>query len=254
MLHLIQRGTGTGVEPVVLLHGFGVDGRSWDDVSLILSAHRRVIIPDLPGAGPAHRAHSGLFCAASEILRVLDALEISRAHFVGHSFGAAIAVDIAFSDRPRVRSLSLVDPILLASGGPSPEQLRLAELAKGGDLRGALDAWYARPAFASVRKSPSLAARLRAMIDDYAGAHWTGKLTQVWSRHDHASALATLTFPTLVVRGSDVPDVSRGFSERYAQDVPGARLAVLDGVGHYSPMEAPGRLAELLMHHFRASN
>lgn len=96
----------------VLLHGFPDSSAVWDKVSPRLTAAGfRVIAPDLRGFGETdmgasvadYDIRSG---AAPDVLAILDALGISRAHLVGHDFGAPVAWLLAAQHKDRFISLA----------------------------------------------------------------------------------------------------------------------------------------------------
>lgn len=109
--HVYVEQAGEG-EPVVLLHGFCCSSYSWREVIPGLARHHRVIAPDLPGFGYTERpcqAEAYRFSGLSRtVLGVLDALEVESAHFVGHSYGGALALWMAERHPDRVRTLTLV--------------------------------------------------------------------------------------------------------------------------------------------------
>src|SRR5579872_3423017 len=95
---------GTGIEydvtgdgrPVVLLHGFPDSGRLWrNQVPVLVDAGFKVIVPDLRGYGrsdkPSDVDSYSIPFLAGDVVGVLDALSIERAHMVGHDWGAALA-------------------------------------------------------------------------------------------------------------------------------------------------------------------
>ena len=96
-------------EPVVLIHGGGLDHRMWDDQIEPLSETFRVIVFDVRGFGrssssePRHRKFE-------DLAALLDHLEIRRVRLVGLSLGGRIAIDFALSYPDRVRSLVLAGP------------------------------------------------------------------------------------------------------------------------------------------------
>src|SRR5690349_19270673 len=91
-LHVRDSGSGT---PVVLLHGWPDDGDLWrHQVPALTAAGYRVIAPDLRGFGASSKptdlaAYTGPALVA-DVVHLLDALDIRRAHLVGHDWGAAI--------------------------------------------------------------------------------------------------------------------------------------------------------------------
>lgn len=87
--------TGEG-RPVVLLHGFPDTGALWRHQVPALASHGfEVIVPDLRGYGdsdkPSDVAQYSIPYVAADILAVLDAVGVHRAHVVGHDWGAAVA-------------------------------------------------------------------------------------------------------------------------------------------------------------------
>ena len=87
--------TGEG-PPVVLLHGFPDSGRLWrNQVPALVEAGFSTIVPDLRGYGasdqPAEVEAYSIPYLAGDVVAILDALGVERAHVVGHDWGAALA-------------------------------------------------------------------------------------------------------------------------------------------------------------------
>jgi pyruvate dehydrogenase E2 component (dihydrolipoamide acetyltransferase) len=96
---------GEGGEPLVLLHGFGGDLDNWLFNAEPLSAHRAVYALDMPGHGGSVKEAGDLVAA---VRAFLDAREIDRAHFAGHSLGGLVAAELALAEPGRVLSLTLI--------------------------------------------------------------------------------------------------------------------------------------------------
>jgi pyruvate dehydrogenase E2 component (dihydrolipoamide acetyltransferase) len=110
-LRYFEIGAGPG-DPVVLIHGFGSDLNSWMFTQPALAEARRVVALDLPGhGGSIKEVGSGDPDSFAETVEAaLTALDISRAHFVGHSMGGAIAALVALHWPQRAGSLTLIAP------------------------------------------------------------------------------------------------------------------------------------------------
>lgn len=118
---------GVGVEvavqgegkPVVLLHGFPDSGRLWrHQVTALTGAGYRTVVPDQRGYGQSDKpmdvsAYSLPFLVA-DVIGMLDALSIERAHIVGHDWGAAVAWAVAIFAPDRVDHL-----VAMSVGHPS---------------------------------------------------------------------------------------------------------------------------------------
>lgn len=114
-LHAETRaGSGT---PIVLLHGFGSSSAAWLPIMEALQGCA-MIAYDLPGHGRSldYPNAGSPGTAAKAIVADLQEQGISRAHFVGHSMGGAIATLVALMKPSLVSSLTL-----LAPGGYGPE-------------------------------------------------------------------------------------------------------------------------------------
>ncbi len=104
--------------PLLLIHGFGGDLLSWQFNQDFWAQQRPVIAIDLPGHGGSSKQvpHGDVASLARMVAAAMDALEISRAHFAGHSLGGAIALQLALDEPARVASVTLV-----CSAGLGPE-------------------------------------------------------------------------------------------------------------------------------------
>ena len=85
--------TGEG-PPVVVLHGFPVTGRLWrHQVPALADAGFRVIVPDMRGYGRSDKPSAvdayAILALAGDVLAVMGAEGVERAHIVGHDWGAA---------------------------------------------------------------------------------------------------------------------------------------------------------------------
>lgn len=120
-----REGLRAPVPTVLLLHGTGAATHSWRSLAPLLTEHAEVIAMDLPGHGftatpePAQRASlfglPGMAAAVATLLRVLDR---KPALFVGHSAGAAIALQMVFDTPLRPRAVVGLNAALLPMGGP----------------------------------------------------------------------------------------------------------------------------------------
>jgi pimeloyl-ACP methyl ester carboxylesterase len=111
--YLIQyRIIGEGGEPVVLVHGLSGSTLWWRRNIRSLAQHHKLYLVDLPGFG-ARKRERGRFVlkqAADWLLTWLQAIGVKQAHFIGHSMGGYICMEIAAHHPEVVKRLVLVDP------------------------------------------------------------------------------------------------------------------------------------------------
>lgn len=103
---------GEGGTPIVFLHGFGGDLDNWLFLQTDLAAGHDTIAFDLPGHGNSGKSvgDGSARTLASVIQRALDALDVKRMHLVAHSFGAAVAAQLAALAPDRIASFTAIAP------------------------------------------------------------------------------------------------------------------------------------------------
>lgn len=237
--------------PVVLLHGFPLDGRVWRDVGQELvgsagGARARVLIPDLRGfgssPGPAHRSIDD---HARDVVAVLDAARIGRAVVVGLSMGGYVALALADEFPDRLAGLGLVDT---RAGADSPEARskrdEMIALAREKGADGVADAMLPRllPAQAPEKVRAELVQILRACpVETIVSSQMAMR-----DRPDRTGVLGGVSVPVSVIFGElDVitpPEDGR----QIAGACRDAEFVEIKGAGHMACMEKPDEVAAAL--------
>ena len=244
-----QAGTG---HPLLLVHAGIVDRRMWDPVWDAMTAGYRVIRPDLRGFGETP-ASTEPFTNWRDLAALLRALDAAPAHVIGVSSGGSASLDLALAEPGLVDRLVLVAPGLAA--WPWSSQLEADwEAEESAWLRRDLDdvawrnvrTWVDRP----LREGEAAPELRQAVFDMYRHAL---ELQAVEGAVDaspleprSSGRLGEVSQPTLVLVGDlDQPDMM-AIGEHLAASIPGARLAVMHGVAHLPPMEAPDAFVDLV--------
>ena len=235
---------------VLFLHGLGATRTSWDAQLAALADTHRCVAWDLPGYGASPPlANLTLEAAADSAAALIDDLGGS-AHVVGLSMGGMIALHLALRHPECVRSLAIVDSSpAFGMDGTDPEEWRAARLAP-------LDAGAQVPDFAE----PVLRGIMGPNVSDEAVAAAVASMLRVpldglrqtiaaLPGHDVRARLGEITAPTLVVVGELDEETPPAYSEAIAAGIPGARLEVIAGAGHYTSFEAPDAFNALLRDH-----
>lgn len=260
-VHIEERGQG---EPVFLIHGFGGSTFSWREVLPKLAEKHRVIALDLNGFGFTERPRRLIHYARSGqirlILRVMNALGVESAHFIGHSYGGGVITAMAALHPQRVRSLVLVD-----STAPNWALARQNNLAEISPLTWLFVRSYAlRPA--NVRKALERSWYDDSLVtDQIVDAYYTrlriagaarayrGLLTPTKSPDEEKLVvLQEIQQPVLLVWGADDTLIPVSAAEVAADVLPNGRLEVLEDCGH-SPMEERPEAFLDSVHHFLGS-
>ncbi len=253
-VHFKTNGSG---EPVfLLLHGFGANLTTWNQVWEPLSAYGRVIAFDRPAFGLTERPldweGQNPYSPAAQLELInglLDFLEEDRVILVGNSAGGTVSVNYALAYPERVEALILVDPAIYSGGGAPPfikPLLALPQFKRLGPL-------VARSFFGSDSGTDALALAWNdvskvtpEMIEGYTRPtrieNWDKALwefTLASEDPDLVPRLGELTMPTLVVTGDNDRIVPTEQSVRLAGELPNARLVIIPNSGHVPHEETP---------------
>lgn len=237
-LHWEAAGAG---EPVVLVHGFSLDLRMWDDQFEPLAQRFRVVRYDVRGFGKSS-VPDGPYSHVDDLAALLDAHGFGQAAVVGLSMGGRIALDFALAHPQRVSKLVLLDAGV--SGQQSSPEFRtlmdgLRANARAGHVNSTKEQHVRSPLFASAAAIPAVRGRLRGIVHDWSGWQWLHTDPQTYAGPPAWDRLAELQPATLVVVGElDLPDFQAA-AQHVAANAPHARLLQVPGVGHMCNMEAP---------------
>lgn len=233
--------------PVLFVHGWMASGAGWDALRAHeswrahASAHVREIVPDLRGSGASDKPASGytLDRYGKDLVTVLDALGVDRVVVVGHSMGGQLTQWLCARHPQRVRAALALCPVPASGLTLPPEAVPLFSTAGGDEKK--LDM-----ILGLATKDASPAARA-ALLDDAKGcATACVNEAQVSFRAGFADDLAAVRTRFLVVASED-PFLPVPFlQERIVARIPGARMAVIAGAGHYPQSERPSEMVAVL--------
>ncbi|HQR03105.1 MAG: alpha/beta fold hydrolase [Proteobacteria bacterium] len=246
-LHHLSTGEG---EAVVLIHGFGLDLRVWDDLVPWLAARHRVIRYDLRGFGRSPLPGAD-YAHADDLAILLDHLGIARAHVLGISMGGWIATHFALTHPQRLNRLVLVSPALIGWEWLPDWKARWSEVkrvAREQGIEAARQQWLAHPLFASLQMQPAARARLAALVADYSGWHWLNAHLdpQQPIAPPDIERLDQIRAPTLVLRGERDLEDFQCCADILTDNIPGARSEVIVGAGHLLDLEQPERFGRIV--------
>jgi pimeloyl-ACP methyl ester carboxylesterase len=265
-LYYEVHGSGSG-EPAVLLMGLGSDLHGWERQVPELARTRRVLVMDNRGVGRSAKPDGPYSTAelGDDVVGVMDAAGIPRAHMVGLSLGGMIAQQVALRHARRVRSLALLatyarlDRRTPAGAGTASGGLGLAGLLGAGsslDMRAAF-VFLAPLVFSAeflMREKDFLRAQWeRSRSYGLSPEGFLGQLAAAMS-HDVLGELATLGAPTLIVTGTADRLIEPRHSQILCHAVPGSRLVEIEGGTHAINLERAEELNAILSSWLRAAD
>ena len=244
-----------GDVPVVLVHAGIADRRMWDPLWPGLTDRRDALRVDLRGFGDSDTPPDGPLDPVADLLAVLGAEGVDRAHLVGASFGAGVVVEAALARPGLAASLVLAPPggSLLAELTPSLKAFFEAEAAAldADDLDAAvaanLDTWVVGPtrsrADVAADVLDAVAVMQRRAFE--VTLPW-GDLEEVEADPPALDRLGELDVPLLVLLGRHDLDTSHDAAQRVAAGAPAVRRVDWSDVAHLPSLEKPVEFAALL--------
>ena len=208
-----------------------LDGVVVNTTAVITAALMEEPIPEVPYT---------LTHMAADAMGVLDGLGIAKAHVMGASMGGMIAQTVAIEHPHRVLSLTSVmsQPGEPEVGQPTPEAMESFFTAPPTSREEYLDSSASWLVWHSKKYRDAQRTRAQAAVDFDRSFYPEGgprQLAAIYASGRRSEGLAKLTMPTLVLHGLDDTLIAPDGGERTAQIIPGAKLVMLEDMGHDLP-------------------
>jgi pimeloyl-ACP methyl ester carboxylesterase len=255
------RDAGRG-EVLLLIHGMAGSSSTWRAVLPTLSENYRVIAPDLPGHGESGkpRGDYSLGAFAAWLRDLLNELGIERVTVIGQSLGGGVAMQFAYQHPEYCDRL-----VLIGSGGLGPDVnwLLRALSAPGAEIllpiaapQPVLNAgnkvrsWFARVGIESAQADEMWSAYSSLADRDTRHAFLRTLRAVVDYRGQAVSALERLyltsDLPTQLIWGDHDKIIPVAHAYAAHDAIPGSRLAVLPGLGHFPHVEDPTAVTDII--------
>ena len=251
---------------VIALHCSLGSGRQWTKLTAELGSSCRVVAPDISGYGSGPAPANPPLTLADEVEHLGAAIESTEGplHLVGHSYGGAIAFKIATTSRfaGRVRSLTLIEPVLPTLLRENPADRRLYDLFAQLAHKVFADLWDGMcletvDRFTSYWNGSGPAeqlsneARLRMMDCIEKVAY---DFAAVLAEQNVSSAAAAIGVPTLLLSGGLSPYMTQRIASRLASLIEGAEARHFPAAGHMLPLTHANLLNPLISAHISRAN
>jgi sigma-B regulation protein RsbQ len=252
--NVVERGQ-PGGQPLLFAHGFGCDQNMWRYVWPRFGQDYRVVLFDHVGAGGSDLSsydperYSSLRGYAEDVLEICRELDLSEVILVGHSVSAMIGVLAAAAEPERFARLVLV--------GPSPRYTDDGDYVGGfsrDDIESLLDSmdsnylgWSSQmaPVIMGNEDRPELGEELTNSFcrTDPEIARSFARVTFL---SDNRADLGKVDIPALVLQCSDDVIAPEAVGRYVTEQMPAARLVMLDAVGHCPNLSAPEQTADAI--------
>jgi len=252
-LHYLREGSG---EPLLLIQGLSGNHLHWGEPFLsLITVQLETIAYDHRGIGHSGPAGAGYSIAdlADDAAALLQHLELDSVHVMGISMGGMVAQELALRAPDRVRTLTLGCTYAGGAGSETTDPAivqHLTGLFMAGRVGEAMREGFRYNVSPEFGNDPdNLEAFKRIAGELPASLEVLMAQLQAVGGHDTSQRLDGISAPTLVVHGSVDRILPVANAHAIAERIPGARLEILEGVGHLFWWERPQRSAELLLAH-----
>lgn len=253
--HVQRMGTGT---PLLLLHGTGASVHSWRGLMPLLAQSHDVIAIDLPRHAftTGHDAYAmSLPAMAREIAKLMGTLAVEPAAIIGHSAGAAIALQLALDHgftgpivglnsalRPFPGPFAQIFPAVAKALFINPLVPRI--FSGTVDLTGGAGRFLWRSTHSRIDAEGLACYRTLLKHPGHAG----GALAMManWDLPGLRTRMGEVTNPVLLVHSDKDPAIPLSWTQEARGWLPQARLEVQSGLGHLAHEEAPEKAATLI--------
>lgn len=258
-----EAGDGEGKPTLLLIHGMAGSSTTWRELIPRLEPHFHVLAPDLPGHGQSSLEFDdySLGAMASALRDLLVAKGVTRCTVVGQSLGGGVAMQFVYQYPEFCERI-----VLIGSGGLGREVnwiLRLLAVPGAELLLSAAAApWFVNAGNAVRRFLGDKGIRAEAMAESWAAYESLGRpghrraffktlRSVVDNRGQAVSATNRLhlagRLPFQLIWGDRDPIIPVSHGHATHEAIPGSRLAVVEGSGHYPHVEDPAAVERIIL-------
>lgn len=237
-------------EPLLLIPGLGASAQLWRPIIAQHVQDFTVICPDNRGIGEskAKRPLRNISHICSDLVELLDYLDIDRAHVLGVSLGGIIAQRFAVDHPSRIDHLTLVScthqfgPYLrqvAAILGQTLTHFSLSSFARMTQLLGASPEYLDR--------HPDHIEQQAALVRASGVSRWSIiRQLKALGVNEQVSDDFCITAPTLVIAGEYDSIIPHCYARQMADAIPGSRFVLVKGAGHNPLVESPEQILPLI--------
>jgi pimeloyl-ACP methyl ester carboxylesterase len=241
--------------PVVLIHGTPSWSYLWRNVASDLARQHTVHVCDLLGYGSSdkrERQDVSITAQTKILAELLDLWGLEQPCVAGHDFGGTIALRLLLLEGRRFRRLALCDPVAIAPWITPFSRHVQAHLevfqTMPEHIHRQLIAAHIRSAITREMTDEQLEPYLRPWLGTVGQAAYYRQVAQFDERYTREiePRYDQIQTPTLVLWGAEDGWLDPQMGQRLAQAIPGARLSLIPGAGHFLPEDQPEAVAAQL--------
>jgi pimeloyl-ACP methyl ester carboxylesterase len=247
--------------PVVMVHGTPTRSYLWREVVPVLRGGRRVYLYDLPGYGESEKAEGqevSIAAQARGLGELIEAWGLEEPAIAGHDIGGGIVLRAHLLEGVAFERIAVLDPVVLSPWLTEPR-------SSTWHVQEHAEAYERMPdhlfeAFFAAYLGETNSDRGEEAFEAYL-APWRGEegrrafvrqalQIEEWHTAEMGSRLGSVEAPVLVVWGEEDGWLDPSQAPRLREEVPGSRLELIPGAGHFVQEDAPEEVAGILSRFF----
>ncbi|RBW48993.1 alpha/beta fold hydrolase [Marinobacter sp. F3R11] len=240
-------------DTIVLVHGFGANKDNWTRIARELSDDFNIYAIDLPGHGESSKPLNlgyHLEDQVSHLARIIEALGINEMHMMGNSMGGGITALYAATFPEQIKTAVLFDP-----AGILDYQNEMVDMVLAGDnpLIPSKPGDFERLMDFALEKKPFIPWPVSEVMEEQALANREvnevifAAISDTGFEPEFRNVIKSIEDPVLIVWGKEDRILNYRNGEVFLESIPGARLEILEGIGHVPMIEAPQESARLFL-------
>jgi len=241
-----ERGRGL---PLVLVHGFPLDGRIWEAQLAALSDKYRVIAPDLPGFGKSQPPKAFTMESLADSLHAfLTQIKALPCALAGLSMGGYMAFAYERKYPTDLKAFILVDTKAEADTPDGKAgRNKMIETARASGSKPIAATMLPKMITSQSQQSrPQLVAQVNAIMEACPAQTIEHALAAMRDRSDFRDCLPSVAEPTLIIVGDNDPITPPAVAESMNKAIPHSKLVIIKGAAHLSTMEQPEQVNQAM--------
>jgi 3-oxoadipate enol-lactonase len=247
-LELSYLDAGSGF-PLVLIHGMGSDHNIWAGIIPLLKENYRVLAVDLRGHGCSSktRGPNNMEIFSTDIQGFLESLDIKKAHFIGHSMGGAVLLEMAINNPDIMSSLTLI-----SSFAYPDYQLKKSLI----NLRNTLNEQGYNEFFdecIKIAHNPQYVKENRELLNKFRKemaktSSIPSLISTIYAclNVNYRDSLKNILTPTLIIAGEEDQFISKDQGIKISKSIPQSKFNLVSGASHNMVVEEPLKIYNII--------
>ncbi|MBQ0831756.1 alpha/beta hydrolase [Marinobacter sp.] len=240
-------------DTIVLVHGFGANKDNWTGIARELTDDFNVYAIDLPGHGESSKPLDlgySLEEQVAHLARIIKTLGINEMHMMGNSMGGGITALYAATYPEQIKTAVLFDP-----AGILEYESEMVDMVLAGDnpLIPSKPGDFERLMDFALEEKPFVPWPILSVMEEQAIANQDvnkvifAAIQEAGFKSEFRNTIKNIEDPTLIVWGKEDRILDYRNGDVFQEIIPGARLEVMEGIGHAPMIEAPEESARLFL-------